>query len=81
MNIQDEFKQLSDEEFKVYKEKMNKEAELKGEEIFWGDDPKIYNNPDRRVFKIDVGNLPEGKAEEYIKRIMKEYREKHREEK
>jgi hypothetical protein len=76
MNIQDDQKKLLDDELKAYKEKMNKEAELKGEEIFWGDDPKIFNKPDRAVFTIDVGNLPKGKAEDYIKKIVKEYREK-----
>ncbi len=74
-DLPDDQKKLSDDEFKVYKEKMNKEAELRGEEIFWGEDPKIYK--DRRVFTIDVGNLPKGKAEDYIKKIIEKYKDKN----
>lgn len=73
-DIQDDQKKLSEDEFKVYKEMMNKEAELKGEEIFWGDDPSIFKKT-RRIFKIDVGNLPKEKAEEYIKKTMEKYKE------
>ena len=32
--------------------------------------------PERRIFYIDVGNLPRGKAEEYMKNIMTKYRNK-----
>lgn len=32
--------------------------------------------PERRVFYIDVGNLPKGKAEEYVRGIMNRYRNK-----
>jgi hypothetical protein len=32
------------------------------------------NNPDRRIFKIDVSNLPNEKAEAFIKKLMEEYR-------
>ena len=75
-DLQDDLKKLmSEEEFKRHKDKENAEARLKGEEIFWADDQKIYNNPDRRIFKIDVGNLPEEKAEEYIKKTMEKYKE------
>jgi hypothetical protein len=38
----------------------------------------VLKSPTRRVFHIDVGNLPKGKAEDYIKKIMEEYREKHK---
>ena len=32
--------------------------------------------PERRIFYIDVGNLPKGKSEEYMKNIMAKYRNK-----
>ena len=32
--------------------------------------------PERRIFYIDVGNLPKGKAEEYVQSIMARYRNK-----
>jgi hypothetical protein len=32
--------------------------------------------PERRVFYIDIGNLPKGKAEEYVQGIMAKYRNK-----
>ena len=32
--------------------------------------------PERRIFYIDVGNLPKGKAEEYVQGIMNKYRNK-----
>lgn len=38
----------------------------------------VLKSPNRGVFRIDVGNLPKGKAEDYIKKIMEEYREKHK---
>lgn len=37
---------------------------------------RISRAPERRVFYIDVGNLPKGKAEEYLKSIMSNYRNK-----
>ncbi len=37
---------------------------------------RISRAPERRIFYIDVGNLPKGKAEEYIKGIMSQYRNK-----
>lgn len=37
---------------------------------------RISRAPERRVFYIDVGNLPTGKAEEYMKNIMTKYRNK-----
>jgi len=32
--------------------------------------------PERRIFYVDVGNLPKGKAEQYVKDIMNRYRNK-----
>ena len=37
---------------------------------------RLARAPERRIFYIDVGNLPKGKAEEYIKNIMTRYRNK-----
>jgi hypothetical protein len=37
---------------------------------------RIARAPERRVFYIDVGNLPKQKAEEYIKNLMTRYRNK-----
>ena len=37
---------------------------------------RISRAPERRVFYIDVGNLPKGKAEQYLKDIMVKYRNK-----
>jgi len=37
---------------------------------------RISRAPERRVFYIDVGNLPKGKAEEYLRNIMNQYRNK-----
>ena len=37
---------------------------------------RISRAPERRIFYIDVGNLPKGKAEEYLKNIMNQYRNK-----
>lgn len=37
---------------------------------------RISRAPERRIFYVDVGNLPKGKAEEYIKGIMNQYRNK-----
>ena len=34
----------------------------------------LNKKPDRTVFTIDVGNLPKGKAEDYIKKIIEKYR-------
>mgnify|MGYP000361310758 FL=1 len=35
---------------------------------------RIARAPERRVFYIDVGNLPKGKAEEHVKSLMTKYR-------
>jgi hypothetical protein len=37
---------------------------------------RLARAPERRVFYIDVGNLPRGKAEQYMKDIMTRYRNK-----
>ena len=37
---------------------------------------RLARAPERRVFYIDIGNLPKGKAEEYMKNIMTRYRNK-----
>ena len=37
---------------------------------------RISRAPERRIFYSDVGNLPKGKAEEYLKNIMNQYRNK-----
>jgi hypothetical protein len=37
---------------------------------------RLARAPERRIFYIDVGNLPKGKAEEYLRNIMSKYRNK-----
>lgn len=37
---------------------------------------RLTRSPERRVFYIDVGNLPKSKAEEYMKNIIAKYRNK-----
>lgn len=37
---------------------------------------RLARAPERRIFYIDVGNLPRGKAEQYLKDIMAKYRNK-----
>ena len=37
---------------------------------------RISRAPERRIFYIDVGNLPKGKAEEYLNNTMNKYRNK-----
>jgi len=37
---------------------------------------RIARAPERRIFKIDVGNLPKQKAEEYLRDVMARYRNK-----
>jgi hypothetical protein len=36
----------------------------------------IARAPERRIFYVDVGNLPKGKAEQYLKDIMNKFRNK-----
>ena len=37
---------------------------------------RIARAPERRIFKIDVGNLPKQKAEQYLRDVMARYRNK-----
>lgn len=37
---------------------------------------RLARAPERRIFYIDVGNLPRGKAEEYLRGVMNNYRNK-----
>ena len=37
---------------------------------------RISRAPERRVFYVDVGNLPKNKAEQYMKTLMNQYRNK-----
>jgi hypothetical protein len=37
---------------------------------------RISRAPERRIFYIDVGNLPKGKAEQYLRDVMTKYRNK-----
>jgi len=37
---------------------------------------RVSRAPERRIFYIDIGNLPKGKAEEYVQGIMAKYRNK-----
>jgi len=37
---------------------------------------RMARAPERRIFYIDVGNLPKGKAEEYLRNVMAKYRNK-----
>ena len=37
---------------------------------------RISRAPERRIFYIDVGNLPKVKAEQYLREVMSRYRNK-----
>ena len=37
---------------------------------------RISRSPERRIFYVDVGNLPKGKAEQYLRDVMVKYRNK-----
>jgi len=37
---------------------------------------RLARAPERRIFYIDVGNMPKGKADEYMRQIMAKYRNK-----
>jgi len=37
---------------------------------------RLSRAPERRIFYVDVGNLPKGKAEEYVNKLMSKYRNK-----
>ena len=37
---------------------------------------RLARAPERRIFYIDIGNMPKGKAEQYLKNIMDKYKNK-----
>lgn len=37
---------------------------------------RLVRAPERRVFKIEVGNLPKAKAEAYVRELMRKYRQR-----
>ena len=37
---------------------------------------RLSRAPERRIFYIDVGNLPKNKAEQYLREVMGRYRNK-----
>ena len=37
---------------------------------------RLSRDPERRIFYIDVGNLPKVKAEQYLREVMNRYRSK-----
>lgn len=37
---------------------------------------RLVRAPERRIFKIDVGNLPKGRAEQFMKELMMKYRQR-----
>ena len=37
---------------------------------------RLSRAPERRIFYIDVGNLPKVKAEQYLREVMNRYRSK-----
>jgi hypothetical protein len=37
---------------------------------------RLVRAPERRIFKIDVGNLPKGKAEHFVQELMTKYRQR-----
>jgi hypothetical protein len=37
---------------------------------------RLVRAPERRIFKIDVGNLPKGKAEHFVQQMMTKYRQR-----
>ena len=37
---------------------------------------RLSRAPERRIFYIDVGNLPKVKAEQYLQQVMSRYRNK-----
>lgn len=55
-------------------------AKISYRQLKWMEDSliiyRIVRAPERRVFTIDVGNLPKGKAEEYMNSIVKRYQQK-----
>jgi hypothetical protein len=37
---------------------------------------RLVRAPERRIFKIDVGNMPKGKAEHFVQELMTKYRQR-----
>jgi hypothetical protein len=37
---------------------------------------RLEREPERKIFTIDVGNLPKGDAEAYEKQLMQKYKDK-----
>lgn len=37
---------------------------------------RLVRSPERRIFKIEVGKLPKGKAEAYVQSLMRKYRQR-----
>ena len=58
---------------------LNKAVKL-ANQLRWLEDSlviyRLARAPERRIFYIDTGNLPKGKAEEYVQGIMNKYRNK-----
>jgi hypothetical protein len=70
---------LLDETRKVVISHMHKSLKLVNQLRMMEDSLVIYRisrAPERRIFYIDVGNLPKGKSEEYVQSIMSKYRNK-----
>jgi hypothetical protein len=70
---------LTDETGKVSVSHLNKSVKLINQLRMMEDSLVIYRiarAPERRIFYIDVGNLPKGKSEEYVQGIMAKYRNK-----
>ena len=70
---------LTDETGKVSISYLNKSVKLVNQLRMLEDSLVIYRvsrAPERRIFYIDVGNLPKGKSEEYVQGIMAKYRNK-----
>lgn len=70
---------LSDETGRVTISHLHKSIKLVNQLRMMEDSLVIYRisrAPERRIFYIDIGNLPKGKAEEYVQGIMAKYRNK-----
>lgn len=70
---------LSDETGRVTISYLHKSVKLVNQLRMMEDSLVIYRisrAPERRIFYIDIGNLPKGKAEEYVQGIMAKYRNK-----
>jgi hypothetical protein len=70
---------LVDETRKVVTSNLHKSLKIVNQLRMMEDSLVIYRisrAPERRIFYIDVGNLPKGKSEEYVQSIMSKYRNK-----